>query len=453
MGVADLPRGMLSNDENAALEFGSKVVTMRQLQRQYAAKYPGNLLAQPTLLLNPWDTTTAQSTRQLAESGDAMPGSPVIPLSDLMTTITPKIIVGEEREPSSSYEFLGKGAKLLANRIPDEMGWIEIPKEAFIGCHSLTVVVVQLQGVATKTIALPSTRIPLTELRLAKSFAEDKHLSQQHRVRVIDANQKSDLGDARSTRVQVYSTLQDVMRLYGTLLPSAEFQKFAKLSRWNQLKDEEKQANYNELACHELHVFLYLKDRPFFEKVVRPYLENKLAPQLIDEFLLDRDAAKFEDLWQQGRLNTFEKILLADRLQAAKPGVRKWIKDETIVLPGSLLAEHGESATNQLLDLPDPPTAIIAGGNQLLIGTLRVLTARGKRVGEDIALITCDDLPLTELYRPPIATISRDTIGIGRAAAQLLHARLQHAEEPATVMLPTTYRPRASASPAPKAVS
>jgi len=129
------------------------------------------------------------------------------------------------------------------------------------------------------------------------------------------------------------------------------------------------------------------------------------------------------------------------------------IEDETIVLPGSLLAEHGESATNELLDLPDPPTAIIAGGNQLLIGTLRVLTARGKRVGEDIALITCDDLPLTELYRPPIATISRDTIGIGRAAAQLLHARLQHAEEPATVMLPTTYRPRASASPAPKAVS
>jgi len=129
------------------------------------------------------------------------------------------------------------------------------------------------------------------------------------------------------------------------------------------------------------------------------------------------------------------------------------IEDETIVLPGSLLAEHGESATNELLDLPDPPTAIIAGGNQLLIGTLRVLTARDKRVGEDIALITCDDLPLTELYRPPIATISRDTIGIGRAAAQLLHARLQHAEEPATVMLPTTYRPRASASPAPKAVS
>jgi len=129
------------------------------------------------------------------------------------------------------------------------------------------------------------------------------------------------------------------------------------------------------------------------------------------------------------------------------------IADESIVLPGSLLAEHGESATTQLLDLPNPPTAIIAGGNQLLIGTLRVLTARGKLVGEDIALVTCDDLPLTELYRPPIATIARDTVGIGRAAAQLLHARLQHPEEPATVILPTTYRARASASPAPAEVA
>ncbi len=297
------------------------------LQRQYATKYPGNLLAQPTLLLNPWDTTTTESTRQQAALGDPMPVKPESQLSDLMKTITPRIRIGEEREPSSSYEFLGKGAKLLANRVPDEQGWIEIPKEALVGCHSLTVVVVQLQGVATKTIALPSTKIPLTELRLAKSFAEDKQLSQQQRVRVIEANQKSDLGDARSTRVQVYSSLQDVMRLYGTLLPTDEFKKFAKLSGWNQLNDDEKQSTYNELACHELNVFLYFKDRPFFEKVVRPYLENKLAPQLIDEFLLDREAAKFEDLWQQGRLNAFEKILLANRLQTTKPGVRKWIKD------------------------------------------------------------------------------------------------------------------------------
>jgi len=125
------------------------------------------------------------------------------------------------------------------------------------------------------------------------------------------------------------------------------------------------------------------------------------------------------------------------------------IADETTALPGSLLAEHGEAATNDLFSRAQPPTAIIAGGNQLLIGTLRALTARGIRVGEDVALVTCDDVPLSELYKPPIATITRDTVGMGRVAAELLLSHLQLAQEPATVILPTTFKPRASACPPP----
>jgi LacI family transcriptional regulator len=126
------------------------------------------------------------------------------------------------------------------------------------------------------------------------------------------------------------------------------------------------------------------------------------------------------------------------------------IRDETLALPGSLHAEHGEATTHELFAKSEPPTAVIAGGNQILIGTLRALTALGIRVGEDVALVTCDDFPLAELYVPPIATISRDAVGMGRAAAQLLQARLERPQEPATVILPTTFRPRASACPPPR---
>ena len=126
------------------------------------------------------------------------------------------------------------------------------------------------------------------------------------------------------------------------------------------------------------------------------------------------------------------------------------IRDETIPRPGSLLAEHGEAVTNELFSLAKPPTAVIAAGNQLLVGTLRAMKARGIRVGVDVALVACDEFPLTELHSPPIATISRDIVGMGRTAAQLLLARLQQPQEPATVILPTTYKPRASACPPPR---
>lgn len=120
---------------------------------------------------------------------------------------------------------------------------------------------------------------------------------------------------------------------------------------------------------------------------------------------------------------------------------------EAIYRPGSFSAEHGEAAARELLMVPDPPTAIIAGGNQLLIGVLRVLRERGLRITRDISLVTCDDVPLSELYEPPIATIDRDTVGLGRVAAELLLGRLVGGDEPRTEVLPTTFTARESCAP------
>ncbi|MEO5966190.1 MAG: LacI family DNA-binding transcriptional regulator [Candidatus Limnocylindrales bacterium] len=121
---------------------------------------------------------------------------------------------------------------------------------------------------------------------------------------------------------------------------------------------------------------------------------------------------------------------------------------EGIYLPGSFSREHGEAAARELLTRDRRPTAIVAGGNQLLIGCLRVLQAAGLRVPDDVSLVTCDDVPLSELYRPPIASITRDTVGLGRTAADLLMHRLgENPGQPETVVLPTVFMPRASCAP------
>lgn len=126
------------------------------------------------------------------------------------------------------------------------------------------------------------------------------------------------------------------------------------------------------------------------------------------------------------------------------------IRDETTTRAGSLLVEHGDAATTDLFSLATPPTAIIAAGNQLLVGALRALARRGIRVGKDVAVVTCDEFPLMELHSPPIATIARDVVGMGRAAAQLLQERLRQPQGPVTIILPTTFYPRPSACPPPK---
>ncbi len=66
------------------------------------------------------------------------------------------------------------------------------------------------------------------------------------------------------------------------------------------------------------------------------------------------------------------------------------------------------------------PSALIVAGNIILIGALQALQDRQLTVGRDIALVACDDIHLTQLYRPPVTVIRRDLNLLGKTAARLL---------------------------------
>ena len=116
-------------------------------------------------------------------------------------------------------------------------------------------------------------------------------------------------------------------------------------------------------------------------------------------------------------------------------------------LPGSFSTEYGESAARQALTADPRPTAVIAGGNQLLIGCLRVLREMGLKVAQDISLVTCDDVPLSELYEPPIASIAARHGGPGPDRRGTAHRSAGGWRRPRTEYLPTTFQPRPSCAP------
>lgn len=121
-------------------------------------------------------------------------------------------------------------------------------------------------------------------------------------------------------------------------------------------------------------------------------------------------------------------------------GVRVYVEDR------SLTAAHGEAGASALLDRTGPPTALIAGGNQILVGILRVIRRRGLRVPEDLSLVTCDRVPLSEFLEPPLATLERDHQQMGRVAAEHLLGILE-GKPPATQYLPVTFDPKESCGP------
>jgi LacI family transcriptional regulator len=117
---------------------------------------------------------------------------------------------------------------------------------------------------------------------------------------------------------------------------------------------------------------------------------------------------------------------------------------------GDFSVDHGIAATRRILRMVPRPTAIVAGGNLLMQGALRVIRDEGIRLGAELSLVGCDDVIMGDLYEPQIAIVRRDLRAGGVAAAELLLAAMVDGDAtPQQKTLPTEFIARASCAPAP----
>jgi LacI family transcriptional regulator, galactose operon repressor len=86
-------------------------------------------------------------------------------------------------------------------------------------------------------------------------------------------------------------------------------------------------------------------------------------------------------------------------------------------------------AIDEMLALPEPPTAFFTGQNLLTIGGVHALRGAGRE--REIALIGFDDISLADLLDPAISVVAQDPQAIGRAAADQLFRRLDGDTSPA----------------------
>lgn len=83
-------------------------------------------------------------------------------------------------------------------------------------------------------------------------------------------------------------------------------------------------------------------------------------------------------------------------------------------------AEGGASATTQLLDLVEPPTAIVYANDLMALAGVSVATNRGLRVPADLSVTGYDDTEMAAHIRPTLTSVSSDVIVWGQAAARRL---------------------------------
>lgn len=149
-----------------------------------------------------------------------------------------------------------------------------------------------------------------------------------------------EINDISTTQIQIIECLEKALILIENHLKqsgnNAGLNELKFLINWNTYDEEQKQQKYARFSCHEVNFYIYMKDKEYFERVVKPFLTNKFEKTFMDYFLLGKYkfVTGFKDAVEFSKLNAFEKVLLLAVLVKEKDEdahkVNGWIMSSSI---------------------------------------------------------------------------------------------------------------------------
>lgn len=104
--------------------------------------------------------------------------------------------------------------------------------------------------------------------------------------------------------------------------------------------------------------------------------------------------------------------------------------DPALVEPGDFTVSSGQDCANRLLALPEPPSAIFAGNDQMAVGVLSVAEVRGLQVPDELAVVGFDDIPFSVHLRPSLTTVRQPLVEMGQKAVELLLSLIHQESRP-----------------------
>ncbi len=111
-----------------------------------------------------------------------------------------------------------------------------------------------------------------------------------------------------------------------------------------------------------------------------------------------------------------------ERMQGYKDALRDAGLGEApeLIAPGLFTYRSGLDAAEQLLDLPEPPSAIFASNDDMAAATVAIAHRRGLDVPGDLTVCGFDDTALATTIWPELTTIRQPVFEMSRTAIDLL---------------------------------
>jgi DNA-binding LacI/PurR family transcriptional regulator len=137
----------------------------------------------------------------------------------------------------------------------------------------------------------------------------------------------------------------------------------------------------------------------------------------------------------------------ADRLAGWRQAMGDAGLADDAVEHGDFTEDSGERAARALLERHPDIDGLVVASDLMAAGALRVLSATGRRVPDDIALVGYDDLGVAERTTPPLTTVRQPVVAMAERATRLLLERVdgRDGSHPMRVIIPPTLVRRDSA--------
>lgn len=98
----------------------------------------------------------------------------------------------------------------------------------------------------------------------------------------------------------------------------------------------------------------------------------------------------------------------------------------SLVMNGRFQQSGGRETMEHLLDLPEPPTAVLIANNLMTLGALQTIHQRNVLVPEELAMIGFDDTPWNIALQTPLTVVAQPTFQLGEIAARMLIDRINN---------------------------
>ncbi|GAB3464318.1 LacI family DNA-binding transcriptional regulator [Kineococcus endophyticus] len=185
--------------------------------------------------------------------------------------------------------------------------------------------------------------------------------------------------------------------------------------------DDDAEGRYAALAERAPIVFVDRLPKGVRGDVV--LLDNAGGSRRLTQLLLDRGHRRIAYVGGDRGSGTGAKRYSGFRAALRAAGVRE---ERDLLRFNQHSSEEARTATQDLLALPEPPTAVFCDNNRMTVGALLAV----HRARADVVIGGFDAVELAEVLVDRVALATYDPVDVGRQAARLLVERMGGSEAP-----------------------